>query len=65
MTVLDDAMAAANPGAAGLEALRVAISPVREDLLVHPLYGSVNTVPRLRRFMRYHVFAVWDFMCLA
>jgi hypothetical protein len=65
MTVLDDSMAAADPGAAGLEALRVAISPVREDLLGHPLYGSVNTVPRLRRFMRYHVFAVWDFMCLA
>ena len=65
MTVLDDSMAAADPGAAGLDALRVAISPVREDLLGHPLYGSVNTVPRLRRFMRYHVFAVWDFMCLA
>ncbi len=34
-------------------------------LLNHPIYASVNTLPRLRCFMRSHVFAVWDFMCLA
>src|SRR5258707_2613415 len=34
-------------------------------LLNHPIYASVNTLPRLCCFMRSHVFAVWDFMCLA
>jgi DUF3050 family protein len=32
---------------------------------LHPLYAAVDTLPRLRRFMSVHVFAVWDFMCLA
>jgi hypothetical protein len=50
---------------ARLESLRRAIAPVRDDLLAHPLYRTVDTLPRLRRFMSYHVFAVWDFMCLA
>lgn len=49
----------------GLETLRVAIAPLREELLAHPIYRAVNTLPRLRRFMTHHVFAVWDFMCLA
>jgi hypothetical protein len=48
-----------------LDALRAAISPVRGDLLAHPIYRVVNSMPRLQRFMGYHVFAVWDFMCLA
>jgi hypothetical protein len=48
-----------------LDALRAAIGPVRDELLNHALYANVNTLPRLRGFMRYHVFAVWDFMCLA
>lgn len=38
---------------------------MREDLLEHPIYRAVDTLPRLRRFMGHHVFAVWDFMCLA
>jgi hypothetical protein len=48
-----------------VETLRAAIEPLRDELLRHPLYAGVNTLPRLRCFMRYHVFAVWDFMCLA
>lgn len=48
-----------------LESLRAAIDNVREDLLRHPIYQAVDTVPRLRVFMGHHVFAVWDFMCLA
>ncbi len=48
-----------------IEDLRAAIHPVRERLLNHALYRAVNTSPRLQRFMSYHVFAVWDFMCLA
>jgi hypothetical protein len=52
-------------GLGGIDALRTVIAPLREQLLNHPIYASVNTLPRLRCFMRYHVFAVWDFMCLA
>jgi len=52
-------------GAVGLDALRGAIAPMRETLLAHPIYHAVDTLPRLRRFMGHHVFAVWDFMCLA
>jgi hypothetical protein len=50
---------------ASLAALRDAIGPVRDALLAHPIYLSIDTMPRLRCFMRHHVFAVWDFMCLA
>jgi len=35
-----------------------------DKLLAHPLYHHVNTLPRLRIFMREHAFAVWDFMTL-
>jgi hypothetical protein len=37
----------------------------RDALLRHPIYEAVDSLPRLRRFMGHHVFAVWDFMCLA
>lgn len=48
-----------------LDDLRSALSSTREELLGHPLYSAVDTIARLRHFMSYHVFAVWDFMCLA
>lgn len=48
-----------------LDALRVELASVRDRLLTHPIYAAVDTLPRLRRFMCHHVFAVWDFMCLA
>jgi hypothetical protein len=54
-----------SPAVASLDELRSAVAPVRDALLGHPLYEGVNTLPRLRVFMAHHVFAVWDFMCLA
>src|SRR5688572_27586454 len=45
-----------------VDALRATIGPLREELLNHSLYDSVDTLARLRCFMQYHVFAVWDFM---
>jgi hypothetical protein len=48
-----------------LNDLRQALAPIRENLLEHALYQAVNTIPHLRLFMGHHVFAVWDFMCLA
>ncbi len=45
--------------------LRAAIDPARTALVEHPIYAAVNSISRLRAFMSAHVFAVWDFMCLA
>lgn len=45
--------------------LRAAIEPVRAVLLAHPIYNAIADIERLRSFMSVHVFAVWDFMCLA
>src|SRR5215475_5902202 len=50
---------------APIDALRAALRPVRTELLEHPVYNAVNSLPRLRLFMSHHVFVVWDFMCLA
>lgn len=46
------------------KAFEAKITQVRDHLLCHPLYHSVNDLTRLRSFMEAHVFAVWDFMSL-
>lgn len=40
------------------------LAPLRTQLLEHPVYAAVGTLPALRLLMREHVFAVWDFMSL-
>lgn len=47
-----------------IEKIQLAISPLREQIISHPLYANIETVEDLRIFMQYHVFAVWDFMSL-
>ena len=47
-----------------LSALQTSLRPLRERLFAHPVYGLVDSLPRLRTFMERHVFAVWDFMSL-
>ena len=47
-----------------LNRLREDISPVREEIINHPLYAQIQTIQDVRCFMEHHVFAVWDFMSL-
>jgi hypothetical protein len=44
--------------------INTAITPLREELLQHSLYGRVKTIDDLRHFLQGHVYAVWDFMSL-
>ncbi len=44
--------------------LKEAIAPVRQRLIVHPIYHHIRTPAALRVFMQFHVCAVWDFMSL-
>ncbi len=56
-----------SPAAAAQRAfadLQQRLAPRRQDLLLHPLYATVDSLPRLRAFMALHAFAVWDFMSL-
>ena len=44
--------------------LEVVLSPLREGLMTHPLYGCLHDDRSVRIFMETHVFAVWDFQSL-
>lgn len=41
-----------------------AVAPVRERLLAHPVYQRMTGLDEVKVLMRYHAFAVWDFMSL-
>lgn len=40
------------------------LAPLIDKIKHHPLYSQILSLEDLRLFMEYHVFAVWDFMCL-
>jgi hypothetical protein len=44
--------------------LKLAIEPVRNTLLAHPVYSRIQDLQGLQKFSETHVFAVWDFMSL-
>lgn len=47
-----------------LKKLTRALTPLRQQLTAHPLYGSIGSREQLQVFMEHHCFAVWDFMSL-
>jgi hypothetical protein len=47
-----------------IDTLRKTIRPLRERLVSHEVYSSIETLQDVATFMEHHVFAVWDFMCL-
>ena len=48
----------------GIEMIRSAIAPARDEVTKHPIYQGLRTEQDLTTFMEHHVFAVWDFMSL-
>jgi hypothetical protein len=48
----------------GIERLEKVISPIRDQVVAHPLYKNLDTFGAVVTFMEHHVFAVWDFMSL-
>jgi hypothetical protein len=47
-----------------LEKIRVAIEPLRQEIINHKVYSVIQDMDDLKIFMQYHVYAVWDFMSL-
>jgi hypothetical protein len=41
-----------------------AVADLKQQLEIHPVYQSVETLDDLRCFMEHHVYSVWDFMSL-
>ena len=49
---------------ANIEIVNQQLAPLIQKIKQHSLYVCINSLDDLRIFMEYHVFAVWDFMCL-
>jgi hypothetical protein len=48
----------------GVERLKAAVEPGRQQVISHRLYSSLDRLPAVVSFMEHHVYAVWDFMSL-
>ncbi len=40
------------------------IEPLRQEIINHKLYSAIRNLEDLKIFMKYHVYAVWDFMSI-
>jgi len=47
-----------------IEKIRKNIEPLRQEIMNHKVYSVINDLDDLRIFMKYHVYAVRDFMSL-
>lgn len=47
-----------------IEYIQKYLMPIRQEIVEHPLFHSIEEAEDLRIFMEHHVFAVWDFMTL-
>jgi len=47
-----------------LQSIQQELQLVKEEIVNHKVYKTINTIEDLRVFMKYHVYAVWDFMSL-
>lgn len=49
---------------ARIEKLQKTIEPLRQEIINHKVYSIIEDVEDLKVFMKYHIYAVWDFMSL-
>jgi len=47
-----------------IEEIKLAIEPLRQQIINHKVYAKINDLNDLKVFMEYHIYAVWDFMSL-
>lgn len=47
-----------------IERIRSVIEPLRQEIINHKVYAAIENINDLQIFMKYHVYAVWDFMSL-
>jgi hypothetical protein len=47
-----------------IDNLQEQLAPLKTSIINHPVYQKINSIEDLRIFMRYHIYAVWDFMSL-
>lgn len=47
-----------------LENIQQELQVIKEEIVNHKVYKVINTIEDLSIFMKYHVYAVWDFMSL-
>ena len=47
-----------------LQKIQEALIPIKHEIVQHKVYKVIDSIDDLRVFMRYHVYAVWDFMSL-
>lgn len=47
-----------------IERIKSNIEPLRQEIINHKVYAAIKDLEDLKIFMKYHVYAVWDFMSL-